>query len=87
MSRFVLDPMGEHERKRNQECQREHRAHWVVFQREGNASAFAGYHWTPSDYSGVRCDDASGGCGRVWRTKAAYVARLPDAPRNRTSRQ
>jgi hypothetical protein len=68
--------MSDRERERNQECQREHRAHWVVIQRYGNASAFNGYHWTPSDYSAVRC--AKPDCGRVWRTKAGYVAQLPD---------
>lgn len=55
-------------------CGREHRASWRVIQRHGNASAFSGYHWTPSDYSAVRCGD----CGRVWRTKAAYVEDLPN---------
>lgn len=55
-------------------CGREHRESWRVIQRHGNASAFNGYHWTPSDYSAVRCGD----CGRVWRTKAAYVDDLPN---------
>lgn len=63
------------ERQRTVTCMREHRASWVVLQRKGNRSAFNGYHWTPSDYSACRCT----GCGRVWRTRAAYVARLPDA--------
>jgi hypothetical protein len=60
-------------------CGREHRKHWAVLQRKGNCSAFNGYHWTPSDYSAVRC--AAPGCGRAWRTKAAYVDTLPDAAR------
>lgn len=30
--------------------------------------------WSP--YSAVRCCE----CGMYWRTKAAYVNRLPDAP-------
>jgi hypothetical protein len=60
-------------------CGREHRERWVVLQRNGNCSAFNGYHWTPSDYSSVMCAKP-GGCGRVWRTNAAYVDRLPDAP-------
>lgn len=39
-----------------------------------------GYHWTPSDYSLVRCN--APGCPRPpWRTKAAYVSTLPDARR------
>jgi hypothetical protein len=54
----------------------EHRAHWYVTQRRCNYSAFNGYHYTPSDYSRVRCPD----CGMTWRTKAAYVEELPDAP-------
>jgi hypothetical protein len=54
-------------------CSREHRASWVVVQYRCNFSAFNGYHQTPSDYSCCRCDE----CGRVWRTKAAYVDTLP----------
>lgn len=53
-----------------------HRGAWAVLVREANYSAFNGYHRTRSDYSLVRC----GACGRVWRTKAAYVSALPDAP-------
>lgn len=55
-----------------------HRPRWVVIQRLGNASAFNGYHWTPSDYSCVRCPI----CPAHWRTKAAYVSSLPDAPKD-----
>jgi hypothetical protein len=66
----------EREHARQQECAREHRASWYVLQRLGNASAFNGYHWTPSAYSCCKCAT----CGRVWRTKAAYVADLPDSP-------
>lgn len=47
---------------------------WVVLQRNGNASAFNGYHWTYSDYSSVQCRV----CGAVWRTKADYVFSLKD---------
>lgn len=53
-----------------------HKRHWHVTQRRGNRSAFNGYHWTPSDYSRVRCPID----GLTWRTKAAYVDGLPDAP-------
>jgi len=60
-------------------CQREHREHWVVIAYHGNASAFNGYHWTPSDYSACRCEE----CGRVWRTKAAYVDDLSYPSRRR----
>lgn len=56
---------------------RSHRPSWVVTQRNGNRSAFSGYRWTPSDYSEVRC--TASGCGKRWRTRAAYVAGLPDA--------
>ena len=48
---------------------------WVVSQRMCNHSAFNGYHYTPSDYSTVRCKS----CGAVGRTKADYVALLRDA--------
>jgi hypothetical protein len=40
-----------------------------------NYSAFNGYHWTPSDYSEVRCSE----CRTSWRTKARYVEHLKDA--------
>jgi hypothetical protein len=48
----------------------------MVVQRECNHSAFNGWKYTPSKYSEVRCVM----CGRSFRTKAAYVALLPDAP-------
>lgn len=47
---------------------------WRVLQRYGNCSAFNGYQCAPSDYSCLCCLK----CGRVWRTKADYVARLSD---------
>lgn len=53
---------------------KEHRPRWVVTQRNGNASAFNGYHWTPSDYSAVHCPL----CPTAWRTKAKFVNSLPD---------
>jgi hypothetical protein len=49
---------------------------WYVVHRECNYSAFNGYHRTWSAYSAVRCNT----CGGSWRTKAAYVRRLPDHP-------
>lgn len=49
---------------------------WYVTQRLGNRSAFSGYRWTRSDYSQLVCLR----CGRTWRTRASYVARVPDAP-------
>lgn len=55
---------------------KDHRPRWVVEVRNGNYSAFSGYRFTPSDYSQVRCTR----CGSRWRTKAGYVAGLPDAP-------
>lgn len=57
------------------ECTAEVRLHrmWRVLHREHNHSAFNGYHYTPSAYSEVRCDN----CGRRWRTKALYVRTLP----------
>ena len=54
-----------------------HRPFWVVVQRNYNMSAFNGYRKTYSEYSLVRC--TFGWCRAAWRTKAAYVADLPDA--------
>jgi len=54
-----------------------HKTTWDVVVRYGNYSAFNGYRFTPSDYSLVRCNT----CGVHWRTRGAYVAELPDAPR------
>lgn len=54
-------------------CMAGHRAWWWCYQYRCNFSAFNGYHQTPSDYSGVKCEH----CGRRWRTKAAYVEGLP----------
>jgi hypothetical protein len=53
-----------------------HRPSWVVTMRQYNASAFNGYRPTWSAYSEVRCPV----CRGRWRTKAAYVATLPDEP-------
>lgn len=66
----------EQDHKRQQECAREHRASWWVAVREGNSSAFNGYHFTRSAWSECRC----GACHRRWRTKAGYVRDLPDSP-------
>lgn len=53
-----------------------HRSYWVVVQRQCNYSAFNGYHYTPSEYSLVRCTVP--GCRSLWRTKATFVDDLPD---------
>lgn len=53
-----------------------HKKDWVVTQRNANASAFNGYHSQWSEYSAVRCLR----CGSSWRTKAAFVDSLPNAP-------
>lgn len=47
----------------------------VVTMRKANYSAFNGYHYTPSDYSQIKCRR----CGATWRSKAKFVQRLPDA--------
>ena len=47
-----------------------HRGAWVVQARERD------YHGLWSAYSLIRCTDPS--CGGLWRTRAAYVAKLPD---------
>jgi hypothetical protein len=69
------------ERRQNLTCQQEHRDHWAVIARHCNYSAFNGYQYTPSDYSAVRC--GAPGCGRVWRTNAAYADELPAAEEER----
>lgn len=61
---------------------REHRAFWRVVARNSNHSAFNGYHKTFSDYSAILCVEKLGGCGAGWRTRAAYVYELPDAPKD-----
>jgi hypothetical protein len=53
---------------------RGHRPGWVVAVRQANYSAFNGGHRTPSAYSLVVCET----CPAAWRTKAKYVATLPD---------
>jgi hypothetical protein len=57
---------------------KDHKPRWVVIVRQANYSAFNGYRRTPSDYSLVKCRT----CDRHWRTRAAYVAGLPDAERH-----
>jgi hypothetical protein len=48
----------------------------MVTQRLCNHSAFNGYHYTRSAYSTVRCTI----CGSHYRTKAAFVNKLQNAP-------
>jgi hypothetical protein len=55
---------------------------WEVTQRRCNHSAFSGYQHTRSDYSAIRCKV----CHAVWRTKASYVALLPDMGKTRKER-
>lgn len=59
---------------------KEHRPFWRVRVRNANYSAFNGYRRTPSAYSDLEC----GSCGGFWRTKAAYVAEIPDVEPTRT---
>lgn len=47
----------------------------VVVKYKCNFSAFNGYHYTPSDYSEVRCIRPS--CNGTWRTKGKYIDDLP----------
>jgi len=58
-------------------CTCGNREAWRVHARRCNYSAFNGYRYTPSDYSSVECIRALGGCGAWWRTKAAYVDKVP----------
>lgn len=75
--RATIFARGYQEPRRVYACaDKAHRPFWAVIVRNGNYSAYSGYRFTPSDYSSVRC----GTCHRVWRTKAGYVASLPDAP-------
>ena len=53
---------------------RSHRPRWTVAVRQANYSAFNGGRRTPSAYSLVMCE----ACPTAWRTKAKYVAALPD---------
>jgi hypothetical protein len=78
-----FEQMSERERAEHAACARDHRASWRVYQRRCNASAFNGYHLTRSAYSGLVC--TAPGCGRRWRTKAGYVAEIPDLPAEGTS--
>lgn len=57
-------------------CTPKDRSRWVVLDRLCHHSAFSGYRRTLSDYSSLVCL----GCGSIWRTRAAYVGTLPDAP-------
>lgn len=61
-------------RARAAACRRDHFPTWRVTVRNGNHSAFSGGRFTPSPYSALWC----GSCGRAWRSKAPYVARVPD---------
>ena len=49
---------------------------WQVTRRNYRNSAFDGYHPHWSNYSQLRCTM----CGASWRTKAAYVKWVQDAP-------
>jgi hypothetical protein len=53
---------------------KEHKPQWYVATRNANYSAFNGGRRTRSAYSEVRCP----ACPTRWRSKAAYVDRLPD---------
>ncbi len=48
---------------------------WGVLDYRCNHSAFSGYRYVASAYSSVMCK----ACGAIWRTKAAYVDKLPFA--------
>lgn len=71
------EPLSGAEREERATCTREHRAPWRVVIRRANTSAFNGYRWTPSRYSGLTCL----ACLRYWRTCAAYVDGTPDITR------
>lgn len=50
-------------------------AEWRVTDYKCNYSAFNGYHYTPSNYSQVRCLR----CGWFWRSNGKYVDGLATA--------
>ena len=58
------------------QCKPKVHTHWYVVHYRCNYSAFNGYHRTSSDYSAIACSK----CGAHWRTKAAYVNKLPHLP-------
>lgn len=62
----------------SQRCGCDDRRAWRVHARKCNYSAFNGYRRTRSDYSEIVCERRLGGCAARWRTKAAYVADIPD---------
>lgn len=76
MSNNSFEGLSDNTKKANAACARDHREHWRVYQRNANASAFNGYHPTWSAYSGLTC--LAPRCYRRWRTKADYVATVPD---------
>jgi hypothetical protein len=55
-------------------CTPQDRSKWRVMHYKCNHSAFNGYHTTPSQWSALCCT----ACGSHWRTKAAYVAMIPE---------
>lgn len=71
------EPLSVAERESTRTCTREHRASWRVHMRRANMSAFNGYRWTPSRYSGMTCL----ACLRYWRTCAGYVDATPGMTR------
>jgi hypothetical protein len=52
---------------------------WVVLYRCCNYTMLSDWERVPSVCSSVSCQV----CGRIWRTKAKYVRRLPDGERRR----
>lgn len=69
------DDLAARSMTRTRLCARDHRPEWRVINRRCNYSTFKGAHRTPSAYSLLACLQ----CRRMWRTKAAYVAKTADA--------
>lgn len=58
-------------------CEPQDRSRWRVTCRQGNHSAFNGYRFAPSRYSGFRCL----GCLAAWRSRAGYASEIADMSR------
>lgn len=59
-------------------CRTDHRDAWRVSMRGYGFPCFGGHVRRPTRSSEIVCDPQHGGCGRRWRTSAAYVDITPN---------